>query len=156
MTLIAIDPGITTGVAIHTDEQVRMVSDRGEVRKGEYITLVIHKQRELFNLIKVHSPTSVIFEDFNTPGRISKDGIATVRLIGAIEAITASMGIPTVLQFPIERLRFLEPARSLLKVGGKKFLEHEMDALAHLLLYEDRLRTDSIPTNRRTNDRCNS
>lgn len=139
MTTIAIDPGITTGVAISNTT---------------YTTLVIHRPKDLWQLFDYHEPDVVIFEDFNSAGLISKDGQATLRLIGAIEAVTYQLSIPTCLQFPRERYPFIVPAKRLVIMQNKKYLVHEIDALAHLLLYEDRVNRgvlEKITARRRTN-----
>lgn len=141
MTLIAIDPGITTGVAIHPDNR-------------SYITLCIHKPADLWSIFDMHLPSIVIFEDFNTSGSIASPGQATLRLIGAIEAVTYRLNIPTCLQFPRERYPFIDPAKRIIKMMNKKYLIHEVDALSHLLLYEDRVSRgvlEMITARRRTN-----
>lgn len=145
MTLIAIDPGITTGVAIHAAN-----TQIGDV----YSTLVIHKASDLWSIFDAHLPSIVVFEDFNSAGLISRDGQATLRLIGAIEAVTFRLNIPTVLQFPRERYPFIASARNMIRATNKKYLIHEVDALSHLLLYEDRVQRgvlEKITANRRSN-----
>ena len=140
MSLVAVDPGITTGVAIHA----------GSI----YHTLVVHRHQDLWQIFDTQLPEVVIFENFQSAGLISKDGQATLRLVGAIEAVTYRMGIPTCLQFPRERYPMIEPARQMIKATGKKYLIHQVDALAHLLLYEDRVKRgvlEQITARRRSN-----
>ena len=175
MTLIALDPGLTTGVAIHRTRikcpechgvfgELRFAQhaecetlgrcDSNGFLPDQYITLVVHKNTEVRELIEYHRPTVTIFEDFNSGGLIDKNGQATIRLIGYIEAVTQVLNIPTCLQFPRERYPMIDPARQLIKAMNKKYLIHEVDALAHLLLYEDRVRRgvlDKITERRRTN-----
>lgn len=141
MTLLALDPGVTTGVAIHSND-------------NQYITLVVHKFTDILELIKYHKPTVVIFEDFNAGGLIDKYGQATIRLIGSIETMAHMLNIPTCLQFPRERYPFIAPARQIIKAMNKKYLVHEIDAMSHLLLYEDRVQRgvlEQITARRRTN-----
>lgn len=141
MIILALDPGITTGVALHLE-------DNG------YVTLVCHKFTDILELIKYHQPTVVIFEDFNSGGLIDKYGQATIRLIGSIEVMAHMLNVPTCLQFPRERYPFIAPARQMIKAMNKKYLIHEVDALSHLLLYEDRVRRgvlEQITARRRTN-----
>lgn len=155
MTLIAIDPGITTGVAIRVDTHTSSFETMYTTKvQSEYMTLVIHRPRDLWDIFDKHQPTCVIFENFQSAGLISKDGQATLRLIGGIEAVTYRLGIPTCLQFPQERYGMLPAAHAMLKATGRKFLIHEKDALAHLLLYEDRVARgvlEQITQRRRTN-----
>lgn len=131
MTILAIDPGVTTGVAISHDE-------------GPHSTLVTRNPRDLWILFDKHKPSIVVYEDFNTPGKISKDGLFTVRLIGAIEVVCYERGIRTCLQYPHERYQFLTASKAILQATGNKFMEHQMDALAHLLVYEYRVSIGSI------------
>lgn len=158
MTIIALDPGVTTGVAIRVDE-IEFAQVDGKpltIPTGNkvYHTLVIHKPSDLWSIFDTHHPSIVIFEDFNSAGLISKDGQATLRLIGAIEAVTYRLNIPTCLQYPRERYPFIEPARRMIRATNKKYLIHEVDALSHLLLYEDRVQRgvlEKITANRRSN-----
>jgi len=141
VTIIAIDPGVTTGIAIRDSTD-------------QLHTTIVHRQKDLWAIIDKHEPYHVVYEEFKTPGHISKDGLHTVRLIGAIECYCYTKGIRTILQHPSERRGWLFPAKNMLKASGKKFLEHEIDALAHLLLYEDRVQRgvlDDMMKLRRTN-----
>ena len=141
MTIIAIDPGQTSGIAISTGD-------------GPHMTLVTRDPKDLWQLFSKHLPVVVVYEEFATPGRISKDGLFTVRLIGAIEAICYERGIKTCLQYPRERYQFLTASKAILQSTGKKFMEHEMDALAHLLVYEYSVSIgsiDKIMSKRRSN-----
>lgn len=141
MSILAVDPGITTGIAIHTNQDL-------------YLTLVIHRHKDLWSIVDLHLPDVIVVEDFNSAGLISKDGQATLRLIGAIEAVAFRMDIPTIIQFPRERYPFIAPAKQMLLASREKFLIHQTDALSHLLLYEDRVQRgvlEKITANRRSN-----
>lgn len=145
MTLVAIDPGISTGIAIHTSGlpknlegfTAKQIID--SIAKNEYIMLVIREPTKLWEILEKHNPDHVIFENFASGGLISKDGQATLRLIGAIEVMCFRLNIPLVLQFPQERYPFIPIARTMLKQLKKTPISHEVDALSHLLLYEDRV-----------------
>jgi len=139
LTLLALDPGVTTGVAIRS-------------RDNNIITRIVHRPRDLWGIIQTVHPDVVIFEDFTTPGLISKDGLYTVRLIGGIEAVTNLCKVPIHVQYPAERYPFIASAKQILKASGKKYLVHEIDALSHLLLYEHLRAKNLLPTNRRTNN----
>jgi hypothetical protein len=124
LTIIALDPGVSTGVAIHADE---------------YLTAVIVNVPDLWEIVDRHQPTVCVIENFSAGGLISKDGQATLRLIGAIEAVCYRLGIPYAIQYPQERYKFIPVARAMLQQIKRTPISHEVDALAHLLLYEDRV-----------------
>lgn len=139
MTTIALDPGISTGCAIHTNDDT-------------YITAVILNPKDVWNVLNQHKPTICVFENFASGGLISKDGQATIRLIGAIELACHILHIQTVLQMPQERYGQLAAARLMIKQRGKTPVSHEVDALAHLLTYEYRVQTglqDKLASKRR-------
>lgn len=125
MTIVAFDPGGSTGVAIHTDTG--------------YITAVIRDIPSLWEIIDSNKPDFVVYENFSAGGMISSDGQATLRLIGAIEAVCYRLNIPTVYQMPGERYPYISRARNMLKQVKQTPIVHEIDALAHLLLYEFRV-----------------
>ena len=140
MSLVAFDPGISTGCAIHTDERYHVANGQTVVTPRQYITLVITEPHKLWEVLEGQNPVHCcIFENFASGGLISKDGQATLRLVGAIEAICYKMGIPVALQFPVERRGFIPIAREMLKQRGSTPISHEVDALSHLLLYESRI-----------------
>jgi hypothetical protein len=141
MSIVAIDPGISTGVAIRTSED-------------QYLTLVVIEPYKLWNILEVHKPSSLCFENFASSGLISKDGQATIRLCGAIEAVCYLKHIKCVIQMPMERKPFIPIAREMLRQRFKKApISHEVDALSHLLLYEHRVSNgtlDQINSQRRS------
>jgi hypothetical protein len=139
MTVVALDPGISTGVAIHTDGRVYSSPQGTEVDTSEYLMLVVTDVPKLWSILEHHMPHTVVMENFASGGLISKDGQATIRLIGAMELAAYILGCSLVLQAPQERYRFMEAARGMLKQRGKTPISHEVDALAHLLLYEWRI-----------------
>jgi predicted sugar kinase len=126
---MAIDPGISTGVAIHTDE---------------YVTLVVTEPTKLWDLILANQPSIIAIENFASGGLISKDGQATIRLVGAMEFACYVRNIRLVIQFPKERYQFMERSREMLKQIKKTPISHEVDALAHLLLLEHRIDTNIL------------
>jgi len=83
----------------------------------------------------------VVVETFSTSGNISTDGLYTVRLIGGILAIAAEHRVPLVEHVPQVRYPYLMAAKAHLdstRLSGR-YSEHELDATAHLLAFEDRL-----------------
>lgn len=139
MTIIAIDPGVSTGIAIHTDDDT-------------YITAVVTEPKKIWEMLNSQKPLVCIFENFASGGLISSPGQATIRLIGAIELACHILHIQTVLQMPQERYGQLATARLMIKQRGKMPVSHEVDALAHLLTYEYRVQTglqDKLASKRR-------
>lgn len=157
MTILALDPGITTGVAIHTDSHIATYKDPAAgflyetLMPAEYLALVVTEPTKLWDLVQTHQPQTIIVENFAAGGLIGKDGQATIRLVGAMELAAYITGADLVLQFPSERRAFLERAKAMLvqRGTGKAPIVHEVDALAHLLLYEHRL-AHNIKMNRRS------
>lgn len=158
MTIIALDPGVTTGVAIHrTVKGFKPVQvPGGDVLvptdwEGEYLALVVTEPTKLWDLVQTHQPQTIVVENFAAGGLISKDGQATIRLVGAMELAAYITGADLVLQFPSERRAFIDKARQMLvqRATGKAPIVHEVDAMAHLLLYEHRL-AHNIKMNRRS------
>lgn len=139
--VVAVDPGVSTGVAIRT-------------RDNTFHALVIKSSIDLLSIVEQHKPDVLAFEDFNAVGFASKDGQATLRLVGAIELLCYTHNLRPVLQFPRERTPFLPLAKAMLQQRGlqRAPISHEIDATAHLLLYEDRVQRgvlDQIIKNRR-------
>jgi hypothetical protein len=139
MTIIALDPGVSTGVAIHKTAYDHDGQAEPASQVDEYLTAVIVNVPDLWDIIDKHRPTTVVMENFSAGGLISKDGQATLRLIGAIEAVCYRLGIPYVIQYPQERYKFIPTARAMLQQIKRTPISHEIDALSHLLLYEDRV-----------------
>lgn len=154
VTILALDPGITTGVAIRKDERTVRSDESGwpaAFVDSEYLALVVTEPTKLWDLVQTHKPSTIVIENFAAGGLISKDGQATIRLVGAMELAAYITGADLVLQFPSERRAFLDKARQMLvqRPTGRAPIVHEIDAMAHLLLYEHRLE-HNIKMNRRS------
>lgn len=125
-TLLCIDPGGTTGVALFRDQALVSVG-------------VIHSYTYLFSLIQSLPPETVIVcEDYNAI-RLTTDARKTIKLIGAIEYITLEVtGVPPCYQRPQERRSYLPVAKALLGLRtptGGRWLQHHYDATSHGLCY---------------------
>lgn len=157
MTILALDPGITTGVAIRKEELE--YNHDGPISypvaaTAEYLALVVTEPTKLWDLIQAHKPETIVIENFASAGLISKDGQHTIRLVGAMELAAYITGAKLILQFPNERYPFMDAARDMLKQRpiGRVPISHEIDALAHLLCYERRLKDgvlDQLQAHRR-------
>lgn len=125
LVLMGVDPGVTTGVALK-------IGDR-------YLTTTTRERNELWDMIKKYKPDKLAFETFARSGRVDQNMIYTMELVGSIRAVTYVLGIASYGQAPQTRRSYLLDAETILKNSGAKFVEHEKDALAHVLFLEDRM-----------------
>lgn len=118
MKVLAIDPGTTTGLAWYLD--------------GEFTTLAT----EADNVIKLltNDLDWLVIERFATAGRISKYGLQTVNLVGQVKGWCYAFDKTLVIQSPQSRKAWQMQGDSFPKKTKPK-LEHEGDAMAHLLQF---------------------
>lgn len=117
---LAIDPGITTGLAVRSGSDI--------------VTSAVRQTHEVYELVTSSSVDLVVIEDFNTAGRISAPGLHTVRLVGGVRALCWYLRKPCVVQTPTTRRLRMDEAKKWAK--GKGLTVHEIDAVAHLLTWE--------------------
>lgn len=117
-SILAIDPGGTTGVA------TRMPN-------GRIIAGAFKEHTDIYAMLS--NVDEVVIEGFYTAGRISRDGLHTVRIVGGVQALCWYLNKPCCLHMPHTRKPFIAQARALL---GRGVTPHEIDATAHLLAYE--------------------
>ena len=130
--LVGIDPGPTPGCAY------RITLSDG--RHG-YLTATLAGTEELLSWLASYSkPAHVACEIFATGGRVDSNMLYTVECVGAVKAACFLLKVPLHMQRPPERKSFIRQAHDILKTRAYH-TPHETDALAHLLLLEDRLRT---------------
>lgn len=124
-TIIALDPGGSTGVAVRLPD-------------GSWVTDTITDPADLWDLFRapVGPPDICVFEIFTTGGRVDKWMIYTIELVGGIRAVCYVQGVMTFHHSPGKRYPWLQQAERMLK--GQGHTRHEVDALAHLLAYEGR------------------
>lgn len=145
MTIIAFDPGISTGVAIHTGEKTSIEGfPKIEITymPDQYFTVVIKQVTDIWDVIDHHQPQTIICENFASGGLISTYGQQTLRLIGALEVIAFRHNIAFMLQYPSEIHKnpaLMARAKQLIAQTKRTPIVHEIDAMAHLLLFEDRV-----------------
>ncbi len=126
--LFACDPGVTTGVALYNP-----YSD-SHVWTDECKT-----PEDVIQLVVDFKPDVIVVERFATSGRISKYGLETTELVGALWGVSKLLDIKFVRQTPQSRRSFLVDAvehdAPSLHGRGTHAGRHERDALAHLLEY---------------------
>lgn len=127
--LLAIDPGGTTGLAMQLnspDRQQRLVK-----------TATTDTPEQLFDIVAEYKWDAVIIERFVTAGRMSKYGLYTIELVGGVRALCHAYGVPFQVRQAQNRKAFQDVAHNFLMNSGVKFVDHEEDALAHLLSWKD-------------------
>lgn len=118
MKILAIDPGGSTGLAWYLD--------------GEIDTKCVPISEAMDNLTLEYD--LFVIERFATAGRLSKDGLATIDLVGQVKGWCYAMLKPVILHSPQSRKAWQRDAEFF---PGRKRIIHERDALAHLLQYLD-------------------
>lgn len=132
MNALSIDPGIASGLAFRT--------------KDGYETIVIahHEVHEIYKMILEHEYEWVSVEQFQTSNVISRYGLRTAELVGAIECLAWLRKVPCVRRTPQSRIPLLNTAREMLKSKGKPFVDHQCDALAQMLSVERDIKSGKV------------
>lgn len=136
MSVLAVDPGGKSGIAIRLDDGKLMTCICESLfNKKAGTRQVTYDAKELYEMLMLPTITQVIVETFQAQ-RIDQYGLHTVRLVGAIEAICHVRNIPLVKHIPQDRYPFKTEAKMWLQDQKRPYLIHELDALAHLLRWE--------------------
>lgn len=122
MKVLAIDPGLTTGLAWRLDD-------------GTWSTMNCTEHMAVWRMVRspMYAWDHVILEDY-AGQLISKEGLQTLRIIGGVQDACDAANIPLTMEWPTERRWKLTDAAALLK--GQGATPHQKDALAHLLNWE--------------------
>lgn len=124
MRIVAIDPGQHVGIAFRNPD-------------GSYDTAMIYTNMpEAWDLIWAAKPGIFIIERFVTGGRISRAGLDTVECQGSFYSLAHVLGAKLYWQRSINRTPYISKAKEILRADASKLASHEVDALAHLLLWE--------------------
>lgn len=121
-TILSIDPGGTTGVAIRFPDTT-------------WMTASVTTPSQLWDFF-MERPDEVVFEIFATAGRVDHWMIYTIELVGGMKALIYGLNLHGFAHSPGFRYPFLKQAEAMLK--GQEHTVHEVDALAHLLAHEGR------------------
>lgn len=125
MNLLALDVGVTTGVAY-------------DIPPAFNHTTTYDNCEGVWALVTAKGHWDVVvYENFTTQF-INQYGLYTVRLIGGILALCLEHKIPCVSQTPQFRRAYINQAQGILQARGGKHAKHEIDALAHLLAFKDK------------------
>lgn len=123
MLILAVDPGMTTGLAFNIN--------------GVYQTQAVTDPTEIYDYIRNNKFDVVVCEQFVTSNIHShRYGIRTVEIVGGVEAICYVSKVPFHRRTPHQRLPAMPRAKAILKAMRRPFVDHEQDALAQLLCWE--------------------
>lgn len=118
--ILSVDPGVTSGLAMKLDQEI--------------VTTCAFSDAEVLKFINNTKWDLVIYEDFNSGGRISKYGQNTIRLIGKIELLCTQKNIKTCKHQP--QNRYCAISKAIMQLKNVKHLKHENEALSHLFACE--------------------
>lgn len=122
-TVLALDPGGSTGIALRLPD-------------GTFHTVTLRDPGDIWDLFtEPNTPDIVVFETFATGGRVDRYMIYTIELCGGIKAVCYALGIRCFPDPPQRRYPWMKQSEELLR--GREHTVHEVDALAHLLGFEE-------------------
>lgn len=135
--IIAVDPGQNVGMAFRFENKNWGTLTIPKVPTAEErFSLLLETLAEQITATKCDV---VVVESFKTMSRyLSKYGLETIELVGAIRALCYNYEVPIVQQMPAQRTAFEADAKKLLNGRKNAYSDHEVSALAHLLFYEYR------------------
>lgn len=138
--VLAVDPGLTTGVALTRVTPGGVGIEMMGQRTPEEVTATLHKARR-YRTNQVGF-MYLAYETFVGAGPRTRESSLTQELVGYFKYSAEDFGFVAVPQTNQSRKAFLEPARLLAaeQYPHTKFRVHEMDALAHNLRCCDSVR----------------
>jgi hypothetical protein len=129
MNVIALDPGVTTGLAWQTEDCVAFA----ELQQEHVLQFVWERLRD-----PEHRIDAVVCESFTITvqtAKKSQDGLVSIEIIGALRWMCALHGVRFQLQSPAVAKNFVDDAK-LKRVGiYPTGLDHAKDAARHLVLF---------------------
>lgn len=126
-TIVAVDPGPHTGLAIQT-------------ASGGQFAMMVHNQiYQLWNFLIRAKPEVIIVERFVGSVKLNQERTATIEIVGSVINMAYILNAELYIQYAGDRMAFVSEARKLLNKTKAKIDSHEVDAMAHLLrwLYFD-------------------
>lgn len=130
--IVAIDPGPHAGIAIRVDD-------------NPIETMLFHEEApQLYKFIYELAPSVIVTERFQPyqthQMRVSSDGLVTIEMVGACQCLAVLLDAQIVLQTAAQRKPWESLARKHLHASHAKIESHEVDALSHLMRYEQMTR----------------
>lgn len=122
MSIVAIDPGGTTGIAVTVDGK-------------EFNTCTYTTPEEVWSLVNLDPVDTVVIERFQTSDYLSKYGLLTIEIVGGVMGICHILGKRLVIHTPVQRYSQQDIAKRYLLDKGIPFAIHEEDALSHMLVF---------------------
>lgn len=122
MSIVSIDPGQTSGIAVTVDGQ-------------EFSTCTYTTPEEVWRLVSLPSVDVVIIERFQTSDYLSKYGLLTIEIVGGCKALCYTLGKPICVHMPVQRYSQMDIAKQYLVNQGEPFMDHQLDALAHMFVH---------------------
>lgn len=129
MNILAIDPGGTTGLAMRVGDDITTVA----IKDPALMYKLVYKWCE-------NEDALVVCEDFRAQ-KIDHYMLDAIKLVGGIQSICCVTNTKLVMQYNTIRAKWAQQdAHKFLKERGARFVIHEEDALAHLYVYEQRVK----------------
>jgi len=131
--VIGVDPGGTFGLARVRTDAPEWVIEPGQVTHPLAALDAIkrwHRDAQVMGL-----DCTVLIEDFNTGGSITKDGAHTLKMCGFLYWSCVNLHIPVLWVQPQNRMIGLPKAKQLLPKNEDR---HAADALAHAIAFLQR------------------
>ena len=125
MHVIALDPGITTGVALYTNWPKKYI-------KTDQLKL---PHEGFFDYLVQNKPTEIVYESFIYQRR-NKVVLYPVEVIGVIKLYAQTYDIPLYVQSASQAKGFITDEKIKALGLWTKGYPHGMDALRHLLYHE--------------------
>lgn len=123
-TIVAIDPGVSTGVAY------------GDTDNYMTFTVQYLKLRGLWQFLYHQEPWIIVLEQFKG-AILDKYRQQTIEVIGGVKAIASLTGTLVVEPEPAARMAWKTSARRYLVQDKQRFTDHQIDALAHMMAFRD-------------------
>ena len=91
---------------------------------------------DVWRTIRDLRPEVLVVERFATSGRISAPGLETVEIVGSLRGLAWMLDIEYMRRTPAQRYPMMHEARTYMNALKVAHTDHQVDALAHLLVYE--------------------